>query len=188
MRYFKVSASLAIMATLSIPMSATAQATKPCISKEQVSIAVSALLPPLIETMSSGCKDFLPQNASLSRLDVGAFQQYKAAGESATPAAGEFLVKVMGDQLPEGMKGDAILPFVKGIITSKVASDLNAETCSIANNLWAALSPLPPENWGQIVAGIMAATKPKNVSAKKGSQNAMPAICPYIAEIAPLTQ
>jgi hypothetical protein len=96
---------------------------------------------------------------------------------------------MLANELPVPMAGTAILPFVEGMVPAMLADGIDANTCEAANNIWTALSPLPPENIAATLGAIMvAASKDKAETAEtEEDQTKRPfddfAVCPYVATL-----
>ncbi len=187
MGYFKCAASLALLSCAAAPASAAVEAAKPCMTKDQLGGLVVALLPAAMKQLQSTCKVHLPAGASLNNMSPSQIKIFEAAAETAKPKAGEALGIMMGKDIPQGVDPGTMLPFIEAMAVSGLANEMKPENCNIANNLWSALAPLPPENWGELVAsfvalGIADNKKADKAGTKKGGIPDMN-ICPYVAAV-----
>jgi hypothetical protein len=186
MKYKNTAACLALFATISIPVSASAQSAKPCLTVDQVSNVGVAILPSVINNLAIKCSSVLPADASLLQSGRSVAESYKERSMAARPGAYEAIKAVAGKDLPPEITADAVFPLAEGLIAAEMGKMKMAEVCPVANNMWAALKPLPLENWGEVLAVILLAsandakpTGPKK-SRSKSPMNDLQ-ICPYMS-------
>lgn len=185
MKIFGLGSKLAILATMALPVSVSAQAAKPCMTKDQLGGLVVTLLPAAMKQLQTTCKPNLPENAALSTLSVDKMTQFQTAATAARPKAAEALRIMMGNEVPEGVDGATMLPFIESMAVAGIAGEIKPEMCPMVNNMWSALAPLPPENWGELVAifaliGMKETKGPAKAAGKKNPMSDLN-ICPYVA-------
>ena len=186
MKLSNIAAGLALLACSAAPVSVAAQSVNPCITKDQLGGLVVALMPAAIKQLKASCGTNLPSGASLNKITPAQMKMFETASESAKPKAGEALRIMMGKDVPEGVDPSSLMPFIESMAVSGIASELKPDTCPMVNNLWSALAPLPPENWGELVAtfaqlGMSGNKKTGKVEGKKSPMSDLN-ICPYVAE------
>lgn len=83
------------------------------------------------------------------------------------------------------MSGSAILPFIEGMVPALLAQEIDAEACEVANNIWTAIAPLPPENIASTLGAILLAASKDKAEDGKAKENRRSlddfAVCPYVA-------
>jgi hypothetical protein len=184
MKYKNTAAILALFATVSMPVSASAQSASRCLSVDQISTIGVAILPSIINNVANKCSDALPTDASLLQSGRSMAASYKDKSMAARPAAYEAIKAIAGKDLPPEITADAIFALADGFIAAEIGKMKMAEVCPIANNMWAAVKPLPLENWGEVLAVILLADSNKSKPAgskksrAKSPMNDLP-ICPY---------
>ena len=186
----RILATAAAMIALSDHQGAAAmQSSRPCMQQEEFRSVAVVLLPVLHKQAVSSCSAFLPSNAGLLVQSDELTSRYTASAERERPAAGEALARLLANEMPVPMSGSAILPFVEGLVPGLLAEGIDAKTCEIANNIWTALAPLPPENIASTLGAILlAASQDKDDSKAKEEKSGGRglddfAVCPYVATV-----
>lgn len=184
----KFFAGVAALVALSTHQGAmAAQAAKPCMSQNEFQSVAVVLLPVLHNQAVASCKAFLPSNAGLLVQSEELTERYAASAERERAAAGTILARLLAKELPFPMSGSAILPFIEGMMPAIIAQGIDAERCEIANNIWTAIAPLPPENIASTLGAILLASSKDRQTDKEGKQRSGSrgfddfAVCPYVA-------
>jgi hypothetical protein len=186
MKMFKLVGSLALIASVTTPVFAATQQSKQCMSKDQLGSLVVVLLPAAMKQLQTSCKEHLPANSALNSLNDDQIARFTQAAETAKPEAGKALRIMMGNDVPKGVDGATMLPFIESMAVAGIAGELKPEMCPVANNLWSALAPLPPENWGELIAvfaelGLAGKKADGKTEGKKGGLPPFD-LCPSVAE------
>lgn len=175
----------ALVAICSHQGALAAQATKPCLSNSEFQSVAVVLLPVLHSQAVTSCKAFLPANAGLLVQSAELTARYAVSAERERTAAGDILARLLAKEMPVPMSGSAILPFIEGMVPALLAQEIDAEACEVANNIWTAIAPLPPENIASTLGAILlAASKDKSEDGKaKENRRSLDdfAVCPYVA-------
>lgn len=183
----KLLAGAAALAALTCHQGAfAAQAAKPCMNNSEFQSVAVVLLPVLHTQAVASCKAFLPSNAGLLVQSAELTSRYATSAERERTAAGDILARLLAKEMPVPMSGSAILPFIEGMVPALLAQEIDAEACEVANNIWTALAPLPPENIASTLGAILlAASKDKAKDDGKGKEGSRRfddfAVCPYVA-------
>ncbi|MGL5838476.1 MAG: hypothetical protein ACRCY3_08255 [Sphingorhabdus sp.] len=178
----------ALTAIVSHQGAQAAEAVKPCMTSSELNSVVVALLPSLHTQVVTSCRSFLPANAAMVVGSEGLTASYQAAAADERVAAGDALKKLFGKDMPAQMPGTALLPFVEAMVPEMLGKELDAKSCVIANNIWSAMAPLPPQNIASMLGAIILAAsqdkKPKEDEkaqvANKSRFNDLE-VCPYVA-------
>ena len=186
MKMSGIAGKFAALAALTMPVTVSAQAAKPCLTKDQLGSLVVAFIPAAMKQLQTTCTANLPANAALNSLTADKLAQFQIAADAAKPKAGEALRLMMGKDVPAGVDGATLLPFIESMVVSGVSAEIKPDACPIANNLWSALAPLPPEKLGELVVSVVMAgtSRDKNAQKVEGKKSPISGlnICPYIAE------
>ncbi len=184
----KLFAATAALIALSSNQGALATPSeRPCLKSEEFQSIAVVLLPLLHKQAVTSCKTFLPSNAGLLVQSDELTARYVATAERQRTKAGDILARLLAKEMPVPMSGSAILPFVEGMVPALLSEGMDARTCQIANNVWTALAPLPPENIASTLGAILQVAADADGETKLEKDNDRPhglnyiAICPYVA-------
>jgi len=136
-------------AACAMPVSAMA---RPCLSKAQIGNAVTAFLPAGLETLRTSCLPHLPANSAIARITDAKLQLFRDAATEARPGAIDAVRTMFADDIPAEASPEALFTMADAMIPVMLAGELKKDECVILNEFWSALSPLPPQNWGQLTA------------------------------------
>ena len=180
-----LASAAALIALCSHQGALAAQATKPCMTNSEFQSVAVVLLPSLHSQAVTSCKAFLPANAGLLVQSAELTARYATSAERERTAAGDILARLLAKEMPVPMSGSAILPFIEGMVPAMLAQEIDAEACEVANNIWTAIAPLPPENIASTLGAILLAAskdKAKDSKDKAGNRSLDDfAVCPYVA-------
>ena len=146
-----------------------------CVQQEDVADAATYAMPLVIEALQSRCTEVLPANSFIMNEGADLSAEFEPLRDSAWPGARRLLVGAIesktgakrewADQAAPGtggimqtlmrMEGDELRPFVDALALQLIAEEIEPETCGKANALLPLLAPLPPENYGALVATVM---------------------------------
>ncbi len=152
MKFGKLSITIAMAAACAMPVSAMAQ---PCVTKAQVSNAVTAFLPTALETIRVSCSSQLPADSAIAGITDAKLQLFKDAAAEARPGAIDVLRAMAPDDVPAEASPEALLTLAEAMIPVMLAGELKKDECKMADDFWSALSPLPPQNWGALIATFL---------------------------------
>ncbi|HWU01548.1 MAG TPA: hypothetical protein VN222_02315 [Novosphingobium sp.] len=131
-------------------------AEPPCLTTGEFGALAAYGLPGMIEGVSRRCAAHLPAGAFLNTAGGALIARYSAAKPAAWPAAKAVLMKVSGNTpaaalllsaLPDHAQQQLVDTLLAGVVEEKFP----AETCPMADRLFALLAPLPPENTAEVV-------------------------------------
>ena len=149
MKFGKLSITVAMAAACAMPVSAMA---RPCFTKAQIGNAVTAFLPAALGTLRSSCVPHLPADSAIAGITDAKLQLFKDAATKARPNAIGALRALFADDIPAEASPESLLTMADAMIPVLLAGELKKGECMIANEFWSALSPLPPQNWGELTA------------------------------------
>jgi hypothetical protein len=144
---------------------------KACIPKAQVRDMVMVLSPYLVDAVAKKCGPALPATAFVNAGAPALSARLKAesAGREASAAAA---VRVFaGDKAPPAADQAVILAFMGQMMGAMAAAKLPVEKCAGISEMLQAVSPLPAENVGQLLATVAE-------MAGVGKDGKSPGICP----------
>ncbi len=180
-----LASAAALVALCSHQGALAAEAAEPCMTNSEFQSVAVVLLPALHSQAVTSCKAFLPANAGLLVQSAELTARYATSAERERTAAGDILARLLAKEMPVPMTGSAILPFIEGMVPAMLAQEIDAEACEVANNIWTAIAPLPPENIASTLGAILLAAskdKAKDSADKAGSRSLDDfAVCPYVA-------
>ena len=161
-------------ALLSLSQPAMAQGVN-CVQRADVADMTTYAMPLAIEALQAQCADVLPADSFIMnegaafadgfeplrdtawpgarRVLVSIIEKHTGAtrqqAEAASPAMGGVIMNLMR------MEGDELRPFVDAIATQLIAGEIKPSTCGDVEAILPLLAPLPPENYGALVATIL---------------------------------
>ena len=144
---------LAGLALVAPGVAAAQKPPSPCMSRDEVAAVAGVFVPTVIEGAATRCGPALPAAAFL-RSGSQAFAE-RLRRESDWPLARTALARVAGGKLPQGVSDKTLRAFVDEFIAAKVVQDLALADCAVIDRLAGALSPLPAQNIGTIIAGLI---------------------------------
>ncbi|HEY0028287.1 MAG TPA: hypothetical protein VGC35_10485 [Allosphingosinicella sp.] len=145
--------SLAVIALLVAP--ATAAAPQ-CVTKRQVADAAMVLTPYFVEAITETCRAHLPADSFLVAKGAALHARLKAESAGREASAGQMLLIAMGEDLPPLKDTESLARFMGSMAGSKIAGEIPVESCAEISSIMEALSPLPAENIGMLVASSAA--------------------------------
>jgi hypothetical protein len=163
--------AFALAALLAAPATTPPPPPKPCITKAQVRDMVMVLSPYVVDAVAKRCGPALPATAFVNAGAPALSARLKAesAGREASAAAA---VRVFaGDKAPPGADQGILLAFMGQMMGAMAAAKLPVEKCAGISEMLQAVSPLPAENVGQLLATVAE-------MAGVGKDGKSPGICP----------
>ena len=161
-------------ALISLAQPALAQSAD-CLEPRDFADATTYAMPLLIEGLQSSCDGVLPADGYVMgrgdefaagfeplrdaawpgarRIIVSFIERETGAdrkdAQKAAPGTGGVIQSLMR------MEGDELRPFVDAMATQMIASEIKSDTCNNAEAILPLLAPLPPENYGELVAQLL---------------------------------
>ncbi len=156
---FRLTASAAALLSLSQP--ALAQSA-PCIAPADLSDTLTYSMPLLVEGIQSSCMDALPADSFLLGDGAEFASGFEPLRDQAWPGTRRFLMTFAkkGDSknqmsgIIEDLSDEAIRPFVDAMVVQLVAAEIKPANCGDIDRILPLLAPLPPENYGPILATL----------------------------------
>lgn len=170
----------ATAAVLSLSQPVLAQGT--CVQPEDVADATTYAMPLFVEALQSSCAETLPSSSYVMKEGAAFATRFEPMRDRAWPGARRLLVSFIEQKTganredaenagPEmggvmqtlmRMEGDELRPFVDAIAMQMIAEEIEPGTCSDVDTLMPLLAPLPPENYGALVATLMGLVEKKD--------------------------
>lgn len=166
--------ALALAALLTAPATAPVPTPPPrpaCIPQAQVRDMVMVLSPYLIDALARKCGPALPPAAFLNSGAKRLSARLKAEGAGHEASAVAALRTFAGDKVPPVQDQAALLTVMGEMLGGMATAKLPVEKCAGISSMLEAMSPLPAQNLGQLVAGGLE-------MAEVGKDGTSPTICP----------
>lgn len=160
-----VSACLALFQT---QLAQAATAAAPCLSEAEVTALVGFALPSVIDGTMKSCKPHLSSNGYFATRGSEFLDRYATRKAANWPMAKSAFIKLgsskdskMTDAIAN-LPDEAVQPFVEGLVSEMVGSEIKSDQCTAIERGVRLLSPLPPENTAELVSFILVlSSKPK---------------------------
>lgn len=170
--HLRLTASFAALLSLSQP--AMAQGTA-CVKPADLADATTYAMPLFIEGLQSKCAGALPEESFVRSQGAAFAQKFAPLRDEAWPGARRVLVSFIERETGADrkdaqaaqpavggviqnlmrMEGDELRPFVDAIATQMIAEQIEPATCADVEKVMPLLAPLPPENYGALLATIL---------------------------------
>lgn len=176
--------SLAAAILLITPQMALAEEpAKPCLTRREAQDLTIFFVPTLLESAAGACEASLPANAFLRTGAIALADKHRPESELRWPGAKTALDKIglAGTELSgldkmSSPKLDAAKLVMQGVIRLVLTDTIKPGDCPTIDELARALSPLPAENLGSLVALLLELSS--KTDGKKGGQMRDFRICP----------
>ena len=143
-----LSAGLAALACAALPAAAVAQDQR-CISRAESQSVVAHLMPSLLSSAAKRCGPRLGNDAYLARNANALTAKLQPLSQQSWPAAKRALERQSGTALPEN---ETFLELGRLAIAEQVTNKMDAQACTITDQLLEQLAPLPPQNLASVFA------------------------------------
>lgn len=169
--HLRMAATTAAILALSQP--ALAQGSQ-CVQPADLADATTYTMPLAIEALQTKCVDVLPADSFVMSEGDAFATRFMPLNDAAWPGARRFLMTFIeneaggdddaapGEQSSAGfvkllaeIPGEDLRPFVEAIVREMIAEDVQPGTCADVEKVLPLLAPLPPENYGALVATII---------------------------------
>ena len=153
--------AVAVLALLSATSVQAAQASKPCMTRDEVHGMVAYFSPSLLQSAMDKCAPQLGQEAYLASRGPAYVAQLREGQASSWPAASKAFAKLGGGKDAEGialfasLPEEAVRPMVEAIIAQKLAPEIKPRMCSDIDRILATIEPLPARNLIDFVTEII---------------------------------
>mgnify|MGYP001188065241 FL=1 len=171
-------AATAALLSLSQPVFAEGN----CLQPEDIADATTYAMPLFVEALQSSCADVLPANSYVMNEGPALAAEFQPLRDQAWPGARRLLVGLIEDKTGANranaeaagpgmggvvqtlmrMEGDELRPFVDAIAMQIIAEEIEPDTCGDVDALMPLLAPLPPENYGALLATLMGFVEKKD--------------------------
>lgn len=153
-RLFSVSAAL--LCTL-LPLQASAQATRACLTAKETQALVSFALPDVISAVTTKCALAAGKDSYLGTSGTALSERYRPAANAAWPTARPAIRKlaVPDGQLLDAMPDESLKGFAGALAATAIVRGIKPQQCSDIDRGMRLLSPLPPENLSMLVGFML---------------------------------
>ena len=165
-----LAAGIALLA-LSQPLAAQ---SAPCTEPADLSDTVTYAMPLLMQGLQTKCADSLPADSFVRARGPAFAQSFEPLRDSAWPGARRTLMRFIenrtdgaGDgeaaassqnegivRMIASLEGDELRPFVDALAVQMIAEEVKPVTCEHVEAVLPLLAPLPPENYGALIATV----------------------------------
>ena len=159
--FVRLAATAALAALIPVQAAqAQAQTARSCISREEMRGLVAYLLPTLLDSTISTCKEHLPGDSYLIARAPTLLSRLNEGKDKAWPQAKAGFMKFGGTRASEtkllnAMPDEVIRPFIEAALTAELAPKVKGENCADIDRLTATLEPLPAANVVDMFAEIL---------------------------------
>ena len=156
------------LALFQTQLAQAATSPAPCLSEGEVTALVGFALPSVINGTMKSCKPHLATSGYFATRGEEFLGRYAARKDANWPTAKAAFLKLgsskdakMVDTIAN-MPDEAVKPFVEGIVSEMVGSEIKPDQCTAIERGVRLLSPLPPENTAELVSFVLVlSSKPK---------------------------
>lgn len=128
-------------------------ATPPaCITRAQVTEATLFILPTLLDAVADKCRPSLPAGAYLLNGGRALSQRLGASSPEHWAGARAALESFGKDKMPGGLSAETTRGLIRDMLAGDALKKVTAADCGRIDEVAEALSPLPPQNLGRLVA------------------------------------
>lgn len=173
----------AILSTAVFITSSTAHAQTDCISEKQANALFVAVLPGVVEALGTQCQAHLPSDARLLNSTETLETSYKPASEAAWPNATEAFAALLGAKMPKGLDTGIIAPIAGAFTVAAIAEKIDTSDCPVAEKVYAALEPLPPQNIASLLVTLIQQADSRTDSKEETDDGPPFDICPAQPEL-----
>ncbi|MEZ5708761.1 MAG: hypothetical protein R3E02_05160 [Blastomonas sp.] len=149
MRKFVCGAALAALC-MAQGVAAQKQAAPKCLTRPQAEKLVVAVLPALVRGAQRKCAEQVAPTASLYTSGNRITKVFQPAADAAWPEARKTLPILTGSNELSSLDDVLLRPLFESIVAEEVAGKFEAEDCDTVDQVFDALLPLPPENFGKL--------------------------------------
>lgn len=139
-----------------------AQAPAPpgCMTRSEAADLILFTLPGFVDGLAEKCAATLPPAAFLRSRAAAFTARLRTEGGDRWAGAKAAFDKIGGEPLPSDMSDASLRPFLAEAMAKGMLEDVKTSDCATADELLAALAPLPAANLGTVVAMVMQMAKP----------------------------
>jgi hypothetical protein len=138
-------------------VAAQASPAQSCLTRAEASDLALLMLPGFIDGLARSCGPALPPTAFLRTGSRALSGRIRSESVAAGPRALTAFAKIADKPMPEGVSDATMRQLVGEIAAGMAGSAVKQKNCAAADELVAALSPLPASNLGKVVAVLMEA-------------------------------
>lgn len=176
----KATGLAALMAMLCASAAQAAQSAAPaaCLTEAEASGVITFILPSMLTSLETRCRDSLPRQSALSTVGLDMAQRMKPDAERAWPTAKAAIGKLSNNaQLPSFLGDSVLKPLLEAAMVAGIVETVKPESCETVDRFVDALSPLPADKLADLITLLIdAGTKSgKPATTGKGTPFAM---CP----------
>lgn len=146
---------ITLAATGGLLLSSTAAAAQDkCIPREEARAVITSFLPDIVRGLRDRCSARLARNAALIKSETRIVDVFEPAADRAWPKAEGIVPIFVGQDLPDGVSLSLLRPFLGNLVASMIGEQVEDGDCETVGEIYAALTPLPPENLSRVVLAL----------------------------------
>lgn len=143
-------------AMLALPVAASAQTSRPCVTPDQNEAVTAYVMPSLATEMARKCTPTIGANAYLATNAQRLAQKWQPGADRAWPTARGVVTKLGNIPLVPGSGGDGFAKMVLApALAGKIAFEMDAQACAVTDRLLQQLEPLPAQNLASVLALVL---------------------------------
>jgi hypothetical protein len=168
---------------LTIQPTVAAAQDRPCITEQEVSALVVYVVPIAIDGVRVRCVGQLSPSGFVAQRSGALQARYEALRDATWPEAKSAFLKFSNDrnfandkdrefaEQFENLPDEALRPFIDGVLTQKLADEINGEECGEIERVMEAMDPFDPSAVGTLVGVIasMSVKKPPRICPVQGT-------------------
>lgn len=158
---FRIAGALAMVSAAQLQATPSAPA-KPCLTQSEVRAMVTYALPSIVTSMVARCQAELPSGAVMLKRGPNLASELDSGRAAAFPLARQGFAKFTdrGNKLVTGlllsMPETQMRPIMEAAVEQELLSSLKARDCADIDRVFAALQPLPANNYVELFSQVIA--------------------------------
>jgi hypothetical protein len=147
----------AVLALASLSSAVQAQADAACVSKAEATALFAYVLPEVTTAIRDKCSATLPSGAFLKAGGADLVGRFRANANGQWPLAKSAMLKMMGNEEPEGARIMAAMPdeglraLFNTAFTIGITDTINVKDCPMVDRFVETLAPLPAPNMVELL-------------------------------------
>ncbi|MCL6697504.1 hypothetical protein LZ496_01715 [Sphingomonas sp. NSE70-1] len=152
----KIFRSIACLALATAMGSASAAASKDCLSEVEGAAVMAAVLPDLIDGLRDKCAAHLPAKAFLTSNADAMVGKFRVVADERWPTAKLAFARIAGQEdMADKLPDEYFKPMLGAMVGAELVKDVKADDCPAIDRVVENLSPLPAENVAALIGAIL---------------------------------
>jgi hypothetical protein len=149
---YRAAVACAALAGTMLAQGASAATARPCLTRPEVEMLTSFILPPIIESVARKCSPALAPDAFLRTSAPALATRFRTESPVRWDQVQPVIAKVASEQLPANLGAQFGTVLVESLITTTLDQEIAVKDCPDANRLIETLAPLPAANTARLTA------------------------------------